>query len=114
MSPSKLSLRRVTVGCHLLLIAALAASVLTTVTPVRLVLAALVLLPLLLTLRGLAAGRRAIEQRLAVLLVVYVGGTSVEVVAQSGSVPLVSAALLAAALELGLLLALTRRPTARE
>jgi hypothetical protein len=84
------------------------------VTPLRLVVAAVVLLPLLLTLRGLAMGRRTTEQRLAVLLVVYVGGASVEVVAQSGSVPLLSAALLAAALELGLLLALTRRPAARE
>jgi hypothetical protein len=107
-------LRRATVGCHLLLITALAASVLTTVTPWRVVLAAVVLLPLVLTLHGLVTGRRAIEQRLAVLLVVYVGGASVEVVARSGSVPLLSAALLAAALELGLLLALTRRPAARE
>ena len=48
------------------------------------------------------------------LLVVYVGGISVEVVAQSGRVPLLSVALLAAVLELGLLLALTRRPAARE
>jgi hypothetical protein len=63
-------LRRATVGCHLLLITALAASVLATVTPWRVVLAAVVLLPLLLTLHGLVTGRRAIEQRLAVLLVV--------------------------------------------
>jgi hypothetical protein len=51
---------------------------------------------------------------LAVLLVVYIGGISVEVVAQSGREPLLSVALLAAVLELGLLLALTRRPAARE
>jgi hypothetical protein len=108
------SLRLATVGVHALLIGVLAASVLAQPTAPRLVLTAILLLPLLLTLRGLWAGRRAIEQRLAVLLVVYIGGISVEVVAQSGGRPLLSVALLAAALELGLLLALTRRPAARE
>ena len=106
-------LRYATVACHVLLMAALAISVLTTASLLRAVLAAVLVLPLLLTLPGLAAARRAVEQRLAVLLVVYVGGASVEVVAQSGAVPSVSVALLAALLELGLLLALIRRPVAR-
>jgi hypothetical protein len=109
-----MSLRRVTVGCHVLLMAALAASVLTAPTMLRLAIAVVLLLPLLVTVRGLAAGRRTIEKRLAVLLVAYIGGASVEVVAQSGRIPSLSVALLLAALELGLLLALTRRPGARE
>ena len=109
-----MTLRFATTGVHVLLMAVLALSVLAPPTALRLTLALLVLLPLLLTLRGLRAGRRPVEQRLAVLLVVYIGGISVEVVAQSGRVPLLSVALLAAVLELGLLLALTRRPAARE
>jgi hypothetical protein len=69
--------------------------------------------PLLLTLRGLAQGRRAPLQANAVLLVAYVGGFSVEVVARSGDAPSQSVALLVAALELALTLALIRRsPTA--
>ena len=97
-----------------MLIATLALSVLSPPpTALRLALAVVVLLPLLLTLRGLWQGRRPVEQRLAVLLVVYIGGTSVEVVARSGGIPLLSAALLAAVLELGLVLALTRRRAAR-
>jgi hypothetical protein len=108
------TLRFATTGIHVLLMAMLALSVLTPPTAVRLALAVVVLSPLLLTLHGLRAGRRPVEQRLAVLLVVYIGGISVEVVAQSGRATLLSAALLAAVLELGLLLALTRRPAARE
>jgi uncharacterized membrane protein len=105
-------MRRVTIACHLTLIAALAAVLLAAPTMPRLAFAAIVLAPLLLVLRGLAAGRRTTEQWLAVLLVVYIGGTSVEVVARSGSAPLLAIALLAAVLELGLLLALIRRPAA--
>jgi hypothetical protein len=108
------TLRFATTGLHVLLMAVLALSVLTPPTALRVALALVAVLPLLLTLGGLRAGRRPVEQRLAVLLVVYIGGISVEVVAQSGRVPLLSVALLAAVLELGLLLALTRRPTARE
>jgi hypothetical protein len=93
--------------------AALAASIVATPTALRLAAAVLLLLPLLLTVRGLAAGRRTTERYLAVLLVVYIGGASVEVVARSGDAPLLSVALLAAALELGLLLALIRHPIAR-
>jgi hypothetical protein len=112
-------LRRAIVGCHLLLIAALAASLVPPATALRLGVAALLALPLLLTLHGLAHGRRATLQRLAVLLVAYIGGASVEVVARSGNAPSLSIALIAAVLELGLLLALIRRsgpsaPEARE
>lgn len=78
-----------------------------------------VTLPLSWTLRGLALNVRATQQRVAVLLVLYVGGTAVEVVAHSGAAPLANVALLAAALELALLLVLIRRqarlaPAARE
>jgi hypothetical protein len=53
------------------------------------------------------------------MLVAYVGGASVEVVAQAGNARMASVALLVAVLELGLLLALIRRsahaaPGARE
>jgi hypothetical protein len=44
-----------------------------------------------------------------VLLVAYIGGLSVEVVARSGREPSLSIALLAAVLELALVLALIRR-----
>ena len=109
-----LPLKRATVGCHLLLLAALVASLLPPVTPLRLAATALLALPLLLTLRGLAQSRRSSLQRLAVLLVAYIGGFCVEVVAHSGSAPSASIALIAAVLELGLTLALIRRsaPTA--
>ena len=101
-------LRRAIVGCHLLLIAALAASLVPPATAVRLSIAVLLALPLLLTLRGLTQGRRTTLQGLAVLLVAYIGGLSVEVVARSGSAASLSLALIAAVLELGLLLALIR------
>jgi hypothetical protein len=95
--------------------AALAASVVAPPTALKLAAAVVLLLPLLLTLRGLHAGRHTTLQWLAVLLVAYVGGASVEVVARSGAAPLLNAALLAAVLELGLVLALIRRrSTARE
>jgi hypothetical protein len=102
-------LRLVTILCHVVLIAAIAVSVLSPATPARAGLALLFVAPLLLTLRGLVRGRRPTLQHLAVLLVAYVGGTSVEVVARAGGAPLLSVALLAAALELGLTLALIRR-----
>jgi hypothetical protein len=105
-----LPLQRATVGCHLVL---LVASLLPPVTPLRVAAVALLALPLLLALRGLARGERASLQRLAVLLVPYIGGFCVEVVAHSGNAPAASVALLAAVLELGLLLALIRRPAPR-
>ena len=102
-------IRVVTILCQAVLIAALAASVLSTVTLARIGLALLLVAPLLVTLRGLVRNRRTTLQRLAVLLVAYIGGASVEVVARAGDAPLLSVALLAAALELGLTLALIRR-----
>jgi hypothetical protein len=109
---------RAIVGCHLLLIGALVASLLPP-TAVRLTVTALLALPLLLTLRGLIGIRRTTLQRLAVLLVAYIGGLSVEVVARAGDAPWLSVALIGAVLELSLLLALIRRsapraPRARE
>jgi len=102
-------LRVVTILCQAVLIAAMAASVLTTATPARVGLALLLVAPLLATLPGLVRERRTTLQRLAVLLVAYIGGASVEVVARAGDAPLLNIALLAAALELGLALALIRR-----
>ena len=105
-----MSLRLAAVVCHVLLCAAVAACILSSaLSPLWVGVAIAVTLPLLLTLRGLAVGRRSSEQRLCVLLVVYVGGAAVEVVAHSGAAPLASVALLAAALELALLLVLIRR-----
>jgi hypothetical protein len=102
-------LRRAVAGCHLLLIGALAAGVVPPVTILRLAIAAVLAAPLLLTLRGLIEARRPTLQWLAVLLVPYIGGLSVEVVARSGDAPALSVALIAAVLELGLLLSLSRR-----
>jgi hypothetical protein len=102
-------LRRGIVGCHLLLIAALVASFVPPASALRLGTAVLLATPLLLTLRGLARGRRASLQTIAVLLVAYIGGLSVEVVARAGDAFSESVALLVAALELGLVLALIRR-----
>ena len=102
-------LRGLAIVCHLLLILALVASFVPPPSALRLAAAALLALPLLLTLQGLANGRRASMQRLSVLLVAYIGGFSVEVVARSGGAPAASGALIVAALELGLTLALIRR-----
>jgi uncharacterized membrane protein len=101
------------------LIAALAGHVLLGGTAAaRIVLAAGICAPLLLALRGVARRRREVLKRFAVLLVAYIGLISVEVVASSGHAALLNVALLAAALELGLVIALLRRgshaPTTRE
>ena len=102
-------LRGLAIACHLLLILALVASFVPPPSALRIAAAALLALPLLLTLQGLANGRRASLQRLSVLLVAYIGGFSAEVVARSGGAPAANGALLVAALELGLVLALIRR-----
>ena len=102
-------MRRAAIGCHLLLIAALVASFVPPSSALHLAATVLLALPLLLTLRGLVQARRTTLQWLAVLLVAYIGGFSVEVVARSGDAPAQSFALLVAALELGLTLALSRR-----
>ena len=95
--------------CHGVLLAALAAAAVTPATSgPRALAATLIVAPLLATLPGLVRGQRKVEQWLAVLLVLYAGATSVEVVAHVGTAPLFSAALLAAVAELGVLLALIR------
>jgi hypothetical protein len=106
-------LRPAIVACHWVLLGALAAGVLAPPTALRAAVAAALCLPLLLLWRGLNPPNRASLQRLAVLLVPYIGGLSVEVVARSGGAPAFSLALLAAVLELGLLLALIRRSASR-
>jgi hypothetical protein len=103
-------LRTAVLICHGLLATALAAGILIpTVSVLRIGAAVVVTLPLLLTLRGLVLSLRTTQQRVAVLLVLYVGGTAVEVVAHSGASSLANIALLAATLELALLLVLIRR-----
>ena len=102
-------MRRAAIGCHLLLIAALVASFVPPPSALRFTAAALLAAPLLVTLPGLVQARRTALQWLAVLLVAYIGGLSVEVVARSGNAPAQSFALLVAALELALTLALSRR-----
>ena len=69
------------------------------------------LLPLALTLRGLAARRPATLRWLAVALVLYAGFGSVEVIA-TGSLPAI-ALLLASLLELAATLILLRHPPPR-
>lgn len=112
-------IRRVTLACHALLVVVLVAALLApALTALRTTAAALLAVPLLAAWPGLARGDGRIEQRLAVLLVPYIGGISVEVVARAGAAILLNAALLVAVLELGLLLALIRRrphrPSVRE
>jgi hypothetical protein len=63
-------------------------------------------------LPGLLTARAATERWLAAALVPYIGGLCVEVIARGGADPLLAIALLAAVTELGLLLALSRRPRA--
>jgi uncharacterized membrane protein len=75
--------------------------------------AAAVATPLALAAIGLARRSRYTCQWLAIVLVVYIGGAAVEVVAHSGADPWSSVLLLAAVLELGCLLALTRRARPR-
>jgi hypothetical protein len=104
-----MSLRGLAIVFHWLLILALVASFVPPPSALRLAAAASLALPLLLTLQGLAAARRASLQRLAVLLVAYIGGFSIEVVARSGEAPAPNGALIVAAVELGLTLALIRR-----
>lgn len=107
-------LRLVATTCHLLLCAALAVATLAPpFSAWRFVLATLLLAPLLLVFPGLVRGDPRIAQRAAVLMVPYVGGLSVEVVARAGASIVLNAALLAAVLELGVVLALIRRSHSR-
>jgi uncharacterized membrane protein len=105
--------RNAAIGCHALLAALLAVEILTPVPTAVLLLGAIVVVaPLLATLPGLIRDSRATERWLAALLVPYIGGLCVEVVARAGAAPLLAAALLAAVAEIALLLALSRRPRA--
>jgi hypothetical protein len=99
--------------CHAALVIAIAALVYRAASSVLagIALALLAVAPLLTTFRSLATPSRA-RAWAAVLLVAYVGGTSVEVVATSGAARLASLALLTAAVELAFLLALIRRSPA--
>jgi uncharacterized membrane protein len=104
-------LRNAAVGCHALLAALLALEILTPLpTAARLLVAAVVVAPLLATLPGLMRDSRGAQRWLAALLVPYIGGLCVEVVARAGAAPLLGAALLAAVAEIALLLALSRQP----
>jgi uncharacterized membrane protein len=106
-------LHRAALVVHGTLIFAVAAAVGLEPGP-RLAIAAVAALPLLLAVPGLVRGRRYTCQWLAVLLVLYAGAASVEVVAAAGQAHAAALALLAALAELGLVLALIRgfRPTA--
>lgn len=106
-------LRNAAVGCHALLAALLALELLTPLpTVAQLLVAAIVVAPLLATLPGLVRDSRGTQRWLAALLVPYIGGLCVEVIARAGAAPLLGAALLAAVAEIALLLALSRRPLA--
>ena len=112
-------LRHALLACHFLVLGALVASLLPPASAPRLGIAAVLASPLLVTLPGIVRGRRVTLQWLAVLLVAYIGGFSVEVVARSGGSPAFNIALLGAVLELALALLLIRRsgpsaPRARE
>jgi uncharacterized membrane protein len=69
-------------------------------------------LPLMLLFPGLWSARRRACQWIAVWLVLYIGAAAVEVVAAAGGNGLAATGLLAALLELALVLLLIRRPTA--
>jgi len=64
--------------------------------------------PLALALPGLIRGRRYTCQWLAVVLVLYAGAATVEVVAAAGRATWAALAMLVSLLELGLLVALSR------
>lgn len=76
----------------------------------RVVLAAALAVPLLLAVPGLAELRRATYQWLMLLLVIYIGMAVLEVVATLGASVFGSAALLAALIELAVLVRLIRMP----
>ena len=106
-------LARLLVTLHFALAAAVALTVRDfALTPgARVVVALLALLPLILSLRGLIAGRTATLRWLAVALVLYAGLGSVEVIATS-SRPAIGL-LLFALLELAATLILLRHPRPR-
>lgn len=104
------TLRATAVALHVLLIAALSAAMLWPFSAWRVLIAAALAAPLAAALRGLKNGNRGTQRWLAALLVPYIGGLCMEVVARAGAAPLLAIALLAAVAELGVLFALSRRP----
>jgi hypothetical protein len=104
-------LQAAVLACHALLTgaAALLAYSLAASSPARELGALLATAPLVAVLPRLAKGRRGVLPWTALLLVVYSGAASVEVIASAGASWAASAALLAALVELGCLLVLTRR-----
>lgn len=111
---SQRSLLRTAVCAHVIVVASAAASVLAGTSPVAVerAIALALALPLLVTIRGLAGGRRRTLQIVSLLLVLYIGLAVVEVVAARGSW-LPGVWLAAAGIELGLLLIIVRRPRPR-
>jgi hypothetical protein len=111
------SLRRgahaLALGCHLALLTAVAGSILRTGLPRPWleILLTLASLPLLLTFPAVARDRRPVYPWLSLALVCYAGAATVEVIATSGTAVLSTLVLLAALLELGLLLLLLRSTT---
>jgi uncharacterized membrane protein len=75
-------------------------------------LAVMLLAPLALTAPGLLAGRRYVLQILLILLVAYIGGGIVEVIAARGGW-LAALGFALACLEFGLVLTIARRPIPR-
>jgi hypothetical protein len=116
MSPRLVSARlnAVVLGCHAVLAAAVGTLVYSAAASPRagLALALVAIAPLLATFRGVATSAAA-RSWVALLLVLYAGGMSIEVVASSGAAHVASVALLTAVLELGLLLAIIRRSRPR-
>jgi uncharacterized membrane protein len=110
-----LAVHRAAVGAHLTLILLVIAWSATATLPLagRLGAALAGTLPLVLGLPGLLGARRYTCQWLAVALVLYAGGAVVEVVATAGRAYLPALVLLAALLDLGLVVILSRalRPT---
>jgi uncharacterized membrane protein len=94
---------------HALLTCAVVASI-GVATAAQVAIAAVLAAPLALAIPGLLHRRRNTYQRLAVVLVLYAGAASVEVIATSGAGYAAALSLLAALTELALLLMLIRRP----
>jgi uncharacterized membrane protein len=109
------SLDHAAVGAHAALLALVAAAAATSTLPPggRLAAAAAATAPLVLAFPGLRRGSRRARQWVALLLVLYIGAAIVEVVASSRRA-LPALVLLAALVELALLVALSRFPARPE
>jgi hypothetical protein len=110
-APPAAAVRRAVIACHALLVvtAALVAGSLVPSFPGKAFAALVAIAPLLAPLPAFWRGRPGAAPWLALLLVVYIGAASIEVVARGASSLAANAALLAATAELALLLVLTRR-----